>query len=272
MLRHPCFDETAHRIVGRVHLPVAPKCNIRCAYCEPKIGCVNERRPGVSAVIIPASEAVDYVKMALTFEPRIEVVGIAGPGDPLANEETFETLFSIRKHFPELKLCLATNGLLLPEKLPMLIKAGINFLTVTVNFINPEVGAKIVRFVKNKKLLMGVEGAKLLVSRQLEGIAMASEAGIRVKVNTVFIPEVNDKEIPEIARVVSFMGASLMNIIPLIPLGDFKGHRAPTTEEIEEARRLAGRFIKQFTLCKRCRADALGVPGDGDTTLCAVCA
>jgi len=272
MLRHPCFDERAHRVVGRLHLPVAPRCNIKCAYCERKVGCVNERRPGVSTTIISPSEVVTYVERALAFEPRIEVVGIAGPGDALANEETFLALAEVKKHFPELKICLATNGLALPKSLPYLIEVGLQFLSVTVNFVTPETGTKIVRFVKEDKVLMGKEAAKLLLSRQLEGIALASEAGIRVKVNTVLIPEVNDHEIPEIARLVAEAGAKLMNIIPLIPLGEYRTHRAPTKKEISRARYLASEFIPQFHLCKRCRADAVGVPGLGDSTLCALCA
>ena len=34
MRGHPCFDEQAHERVGRVHLPVAPRCNIQCFFCE----------------------------------------------------------------------------------------------------------------------------------------------------------------------------------------------------------------------------------------------
>ena len=32
--------------------------------------------------------------------PIIKVIGIAGPGDPLANEETFETFGMVKKEFP----------------------------------------------------------------------------------------------------------------------------------------------------------------------------
>ncbi len=273
MLRHPCFDEKAHRVVGRLHLPVAPRCNIKCAYCERKVGCVHENRPGVSRRVISPSEVVGYVERALAFEPRIEVVGVAGPGDALANEETFVALAEVRTHFPELKICLATNGLALPQSLPRLLEVGVQFLSVTVNFATPETGTKIVRLVKGKeRRIMGEEAAKLLLSRQLEGIALAAEAGIRVKINTVLIPEVNDHEIPEIARLVAEAGARLMNIIPLIPLGEYRTHRAPTKKEVTHARSSAARFIPQFLVCKRCRADAVGVPGLGDSTLSALCA
>jgi len=268
MIRHPCFDEKAHRLVGRLHLPVAPRCNIQCAYCERKIGCVHDNRPGVSARIIRPSEVKGYITQILSFEPRIEVVGVAGPGDALANEETFEALKVVKEHFPELKICVATNGLALPHKLPQLLEVGMKFLTVTVNAATPETGGRLVRFIKDGgQRLIGPSGAALLLERQLEGIALAAEAGVRVKVNTVLVPGINDREIAEIARLVARAGASLMNIIPLIPLGEFRRFKPPTKEEITRARREAARFMPQFLSCKRCRADAFGVPGLGDFSL-----
>ncbi len=268
MIRHPCFDEKAHRLVGRLHLPVAPRCNIQCAYCERKIGCVHDQRPGVSSRVLSPFEVKDYVAQVLTLEPRIEVVGVAGPGEALANEETFEALMVVREHFPHLKICVATNGLALPERLPQLLKLGVSFLSVTVSAATPETGARLVRFVREGKgSITGASGAALLLKRQLEGIARAAEAGIRVKVNTVLVPGINDHEMAEIARLVARAGASLMNIIPLIPLGEFRGKRPPSRQEVLSARRMASRYMPQFLSCKRCRADAFGVPGLGDRSL-----
>ncbi|WP_457755495.1 radical SAM protein [Thermodesulfatator indicus] len=267
MLRHPCFDHKAHRVVGRLHLPVAPRCNIKCAYCEQGIGCVNESRPGVAGEVILPEEAISYVERALSFEPRLEVIGIAGPGDALANEETFVALKAVKDRFPELKICLSTNGLALPESLPRMLEVGVEFVSVTVNFISPEVGAKLVRWVKAQDLLKGEEAAYFLTTKQLEGITLAAQAGLRVKVNTVLVPEVNEKEIPLIAKEVAQAGASLMNIIPLIPLGEFSNHRAPTQKELNRARAKAAKYIPQFLVCKRCRADAVGVPGLADENL-----
>jgi len=34
---HPCFNEKAHFSTARIHLPVAPKCNIQCNFCNRKI-------------------------------------------------------------------------------------------------------------------------------------------------------------------------------------------------------------------------------------------
>jgi len=43
------------------------------------------------------------------------VLGIAGPGDPLANpERTFETFRRLSLEAPDIKLCVSTNGWLCP--------------------------------------------------------------------------------------------------------------------------------------------------------------
>ena len=39
---HPCFSRGAHFQYGRLHLPVAPSCNIQCAYCDRRFDCPNE--------------------------------------------------------------------------------------------------------------------------------------------------------------------------------------------------------------------------------------
>ena len=49
---HPCFDKEARHKNARVHLPVAPKCNIQCNYCNRKFDCVNESRPGVTSSVL----------------------------------------------------------------------------------------------------------------------------------------------------------------------------------------------------------------------------
>ncbi len=82
---HPCFNADAKGKFGRVHLPVAPKCNIKCNFCDRKYDCVNESRPGVTSTVLSPEQAGVYMQRVLEKEPRISVAGIAGPGDPFAN-------------------------------------------------------------------------------------------------------------------------------------------------------------------------------------------
>ncbi len=88
--RHPCFSAEAHHKFGRIHLPVAPFCNIKCGYCDRKYNCVNESRPGVSSIVVSPEEAINRVREIFDRGQNISVIGVAGPGDPLANNSTFE--------------------------------------------------------------------------------------------------------------------------------------------------------------------------------------
>ena len=44
---HPCYSADAHHYFARMHVAVAPACNIQCHYCNRKYDCANESRPGV---------------------------------------------------------------------------------------------------------------------------------------------------------------------------------------------------------------------------------
>ena len=112
--QHPCYDDSAHRKFARMHLPVAPRCNIQCNYCNRKYDCSNESRPGVTSEVLTPSEAADKVGRVLEKIPELKVIGIAGPGDPLANDTTYETIALIGERYPDLTLCISTNGLALP--------------------------------------------------------------------------------------------------------------------------------------------------------------
>lgn len=258
---HPCFNPQAHFQYSRVHLPVAPKCNIQCGYCKRGID-KCEYRPGVTCTIMNPEEAAKLVDEIAKRDEKLRVVAVAGPGEPLFNEETFETFKLINERHPDLIKCVASNGLLLQEKVPILKSLGVRAVTVTINALNPEVASKIYDFIiLNGEVIRGIEASRILIERQLKGLKSAVDEGLVVKVNTVLIPGLNEREAVEVAKKVAELGASLQNIIPLIPLHAFKDHRPPTCEELNRVREEASKCIGQFRLCKQCRADAYGVPG-----------
>ncbi len=256
---HPCFSEKACHAFGRCHLPVAPDCNIQCNYCIRDFDCVNESRPGVTTKVLPPAEAVTMVRRALEKFPYIKVIGIAGPGEPLANDETIETLRLLHEEFPNVIKCLSTNGLMLPDKIDLLQKYGVGNITVTLNAIDPEIGAKIVQFVNYKgKHYTGIEAAKVLLKNQLKGIEMAVERNMVVKINTVYIPGTNEDHIPEIAKKVGEMGVYTFNVIPLIAQYKFADVTPPTPEMKRKMQDECSKYVKQMRHCQRCRSDAIG--------------
>lgn len=260
---HPCYGSEAHFKYGRVHLPVAAACNIGCNYCVRKYDCANENRPGVTSKLLTAQEAVEKVRYTYEHDERLRVVGVSGPGDPLTSDTTFEVFEQIHKEYPDLTLCLSTNGLLLPDKMSQIRKVGVKALTITINAVNPAVGEKIYSFVNyDSKTLHGREAFETLSRNQLTGLRMAAAADIAVKVNTVYIPGVNTVHIPEIAKTARSLGAYIMNIMPLIPQAKFADITAPSKQDIASIRKACEGTLIQFHNCTQCRADASGVPAE----------
>jgi nitrogen fixation protein NifB len=263
---HPCYSEEAHHHFARMHVAVAPACNIQCHYCNRKYDCANESRPGVVSERLRPEDAVRKVLAVAAEIPELAVVGIAGPGDALANPEaTFATLEGVQRAAPDLRLCLSTNGLALPEHVNRLVESGVRHVTVTVNMTDPAVGERIYPWVvRGGRKLQGTEGARVLSAQQLEGIAALAARGVLVKVNSVVIPGVNDAHLPDVIRSVRRAGAFLVNLVPLISAPEHgtyfgrTGQRGPTAEELERVQaacEIVGRIMRH---CRQCRADAVG--------------
>ncbi len=257
---HPCLHKSAARWFGRIHLPVAPECNIKCRYCTRSWDCANENRPGVASRVVSPGEALQIVAEAVERDARLRVVGIAGPGDPLANPATFETLELVHNRFPRLIKCISTNGLLLAESLPALYASGVRAVTVTVNTVSPQVGSLIYEYVHYQgRTYRGAAGSDLLLQAQLAGIEQAAFMGLVVKVNTVYVPGINDSHLLEVAMKVKNAGAHVMNLMPLIPMAQFAGLQPPGKQQILLARRSLSGIIRQIEHCRQCRADAVGM-------------
>ena len=264
--RHPCFNAAVKGSYGRVHLPVAPHCNIRCNYCNRKYDCVNESRPGVTSALLSPLQASLYMEKVLERETRIAVAGIAGPGDPFANpEETLQTLRLVREKYPHILLCLSTNGLQIAGYLDEVAEIGVSHVTITVNAVDPQIGQKIYSWVRDGKIIYrGLQGAQLLLDRQIAAIKGLKSRSVTVKVNTIVVPSVNDRHVEEVARTMAGLGVDVLNCMPMHPNRDtpFEDIEEPCGEMIEEIRARAGRYLPQMLHCTRCRADAVGLLGE----------
>ncbi len=258
---HPCFTAGACK-VARMHIPVAPACNIQCNYCNRKYDCQNESRPGVTSEVLSPQEAVKKFLEVKEKLGNVKVVGIAGPGDALANfDKTMKSIELIKEADPEVIICLSTNGLMLPFYADDIIEAGVSHVTITINAIDPEIGAKIYKYVNFRgKKLTGIQGAEIIIKNQLSGLKYLSERGVVCKVNIVLIKGINDEHIEEVVKKVKENGAFMTNIMPLIPAegSDFEDMPLTNNKELNEVRKKCEEHIKQMYHCKQCRADAIG--------------
>jgi nitrogen fixation protein NifB len=267
---HPCYSEDAHHYFARMHVAVAPACNIQCHYCNRKYDCANESRPGVVSELLTPAQAVKKTLAVAATIPQMTVLGIAGPGDPLANpERTFETFRELALKAPDIKLCVSTNGLSLPDHVEELAKYNIEHVTITINCVDPDVGAKIYPWIfwQNKRI-HGREAAAILIERQQKGLEMLVAKGILVKVNSVLIPGVNDEHLKEVSKIVKAKGAFLHNVMPLIAEAEHgtfygvMGQRSPNPEELKNLQDACEGDMNMMRHCRQCRADAVGLLGE----------
>lgn len=260
---HPCFSKSAHHRHARIHLPVAPRCNLQCNFCNRKFDCMNESRPGVTSAVLTPERAADYLDAAMRRVPNLSVVGIAGPGDPFANgEETMLTLKLVRERHPRLMLCLATNGLGLEPHIDNLAALEVSHVTLTVNAVDPEIGTRIYAWIRDgHRPIRGHDAAKLLLDRQLTAIAALKARGIVVKINTIIIPGINDQHVESVARRMAELKVDLMNCMAFLPVAgaEFESIAPPESALVAGTRLRAGRWVPQMTHCARCRADAVGL-------------
>jgi len=220
----------------------------------------------VTSGVLTPHQAYGYLEEMLSERDNISVVGIAGPGDPFANpDETLKTLDLVRKGFPEMILCLATNGLNLFPYVDDVINLKVSHVSITVNAVDTEIGSRIYAWIRHgKRTLSPGEGAEVLLENQLKAVASLKERGVIVKINSVVIPGINDHHIPEIAERMGSLGVDIFNCMPYAPSpgSRFEHLGEPLPEAIGIIREAAGRYVKQMRHCTRCRADAAGLLKD----------
>ena len=267
---HPCYSEAAHQYFARMHAAVAPACNIQCHYCNRKYDCANESRPGVVSELLTPEQAVQKTLAVAAAIPQMSVLGIAGPGDPLANPaRTFATFRMLGEKAPDIKLCVSTNGLALPEHVEQLAALNIDHVTITINCVDPDIGAKIYPWIfwRNRRV-RGREAAAILIEQQQRGLELLVARGVLVKVNSVMIPGVNDTHLKEVSRIVKAKGAFLHNVMPLIAEAEHgtffgvMGQRSPSAEELKALQDDCEGDMNMMRHCRQCRADAVGMLGE----------
>jgi nitrogen fixation protein NifB len=228
---HPTYSTGARLKFNRIEVSIVSKSNVGCKYCDEK----NVKTSEDVYKVATAEEAMECIRSAAKSDSRLRVVRITGSGDPLGNAVTFETLRLIHEEFPYLTVSVATDGLLLPQKLSLLEEAGVSAVSINVNAVDPEVGSQIYSYVRlNGRTLRGKEAFEVLSINQLEGIRNAADAGMMVEVKAAYIPGVNSKHLVEVAKIVRSLGAYMVNIEPLT--GSFAGLDALTMRELEQIR------------------------------------
>jgi len=218
------------RAITYLRVSVTDRCDLKCRYCR------SGRATYRSRAEILSLEELDRL-CSLFIAKGITKLRITG-GEPLVRRGVVDLLGWLSRHLGSgqsggdpvgrlSELTLTTNGTHLAEHAGRLAAIGIRRINVSCDTLEPEVF---------RSLTMGGRLAPVLA-----GIAAAAAAGIQIKINTVVMKGVNDRELDRLIGWCGEAGHDL-TLIELMPFGEEAlrvgtDHALPLTEVMAELRR-----------------------------------
>jgi cyclic pyranopterin phosphate synthase len=198
----PMIDPFGRRI-SYLRVSVTDRCDFRCVYC------MAEHMTFLPKAEVLSLEELDRLCSAFVGL-GVRKLRLTG-GEPLVRKNVMELFRALSRHVKSgalEELTLTTNGSQLAKYADELARLGIRRVNVSVDTLDPAKFTEITRWGK-----LGVV---------LDGIRAAKEAGLKVKINTVALKGVNDREVPALVEWCGREGHDL-TFIEVMPMGDIGG-------------------------------------------------
>jgi cyclic pyranopterin phosphate synthase len=198
----PLVDPFA-RPITYLRLSVTDRCDFRCTYC------MSEAMQFLPRADLLTLEELDRLSSAF-IDLGVRKLRITG-GEPLVRKGIMTLFQSLSRHLTSgalEDLTLTTNGSQLARYAGDLAACGIRRVNVSLDTLNPDKFAAITRWGK--------------LGPVLDGIAAASAAGIRVKINAVALKGVNEDELFTLTDWCADQGHDL-TFIEVMPMGEDMG-------------------------------------------------
>lgn len=197
------------RTIDYMRVSITDRCNLRCGYCMPH---------GIS--LVSMSDILTYEEIELicqaAAEAGIRKFKITG-GEPLVRLGCADLIGNLKKIPGVSQVTMTTNGVLLGEYLPELLKNGLDAVNISLDTLKPEV-------------FQTITGQDKL-SNVLESIDQAIASGLRVKINSVLQKGVNENEWKELAELTRERPLDV-RFIEMMPIGCGKGYEPIYNEEL----------------------------------------
>ncbi|GFM36106.1 NifB/NifX family molybdenum-iron cluster-binding protein [Desulfovibrio psychrotolerans] len=216
---HPCFSPDARSTHGRLHLPVAPKANVRSRYGDAMFVAAGRNLLEKAPQTLSPAEALAYAQRVAAGGVELAVVGITGPGDPFATPDLIlETLRLVRGAMPGVDLCVTTNGLNVAPYAGELAALNVAHVTILMDGVEPAIVEQLCGWIRpGTRTVPLAEAAALLVESQKAAITALRDAGVTVKVNTTVYPGINHAHVGEVAQCAAALGARIIHVVPFLP-------------------------------------------------------
>src|ERR1700730_12658118 len=213
------------RTVTYLRVSVTDRCDLRCVYCmSPNMTFLPKKD-------LLTLEELDRICSAFIAR-GVRKLRLTG-GEPLMRRGFLDLVRSLSRYLKSedlQELTLTTNGTQLSKYAADLAAFGVRRINVSLDTLDPDAFRKITR------------GGD--IAGVLKGVAAAREAGLKVKINTVALRDLNEASLESL---VEWSHASGMDItlIETMPLGDTGEDR---TDQYVPLSRVRSQFEKRYTL------------------------
>ena len=211
------------RAITYLRVSVTDRCDFRCVYC------MSEDMAFLPKRDLLTLEELD--RICSTFIAQgVRKLRITG-GEPLVRRDILTLLRSLSRHLDAGgldELTVTTNGSQLARHARDLAACGVRRINVSLDTLDADKFRRITRWGDLTKVLQGIDAAQ--------------EAGLRVKINTVALKGVNEEEIEALLEWAHGRGMDL-TLIEVMPLGEIDGQRIDQFLPLSLVRaRLASRY------------------------------
>jgi GTP 3',8-cyclase len=212
------------RKVTYLRLSVTDRCDFRCVYCMAE-----------DMTFLPRSEVLtleEVDRLASAFIARgVRKLRLTG-GEPLVRRNILWLIRSLSRHLGNSldELTLTTNGSQLERFAEALASCGIARINVSLDTLDPDKFRAITR--------------RGDLAQVLRGIDAADRAGLKIKINTVALRDVNEEEIPDLIGWSHGRGFDL-TLIETMPMGETGPDR---TDQYLPLSLVRAQLARRFTL------------------------
>ena len=222
---NPALIDPFGRHVSYLRVSVTDRCDFRCVYC------MSENMTFLPRQDLLTLEELDRVCSAFIAQ-GVRKLRLTG-GEPLVRKGIMTLVESLSRHLKSgdlEELTLTTNGSQLAKYAKELAQHGVKRINVSVDTLDEKKFREITRWGE--------------LSKVLDGIKAAQDAGIHVKINAVALKGVNEHEIPAMVRWCHEQKTDL-TLIETMPLGDIDGDR---TDQYLPLSVVRAQLMDHFTL------------------------
>jgi len=205
------------RKISYVRVSVTDRCDFRCTYC------MSEDMEFLPKKDVLSLEELD--RLCNTFiDLGVKKLRITG-GEPLVRKNIMQLFSNLGKKLGQglEELTLTTNGSQLDRYAKDLFDTGVRRINVSLDSLEKNKFKKITRIGDLDKVI--------------NGIMVAKKAGLKIKINTVALKEVNDNEI---LNLVNWCGENKFSLtfIEVMPMGEIGEKRADQYMPLTEVKSL----------------------------------